>query len=1318
MKRKNPLNYISKMKLPTSIIAGLAAAGIMLCGSAVQAQPAIANVFPNGAYQLQSTNALTFNATSSVGITNISVALNATKLTGGSILRNLTSASGLTVTGPATSESVSGPLTSNRLYSVTIQVTDANGATASTNLSFDTISPAYVFESEDFDYNSGQYIDNPQTNAYRTLAAVGNVDAYNLNGGSSYRPVGNATNGGAGLSTEGTGDKPRVPYIGTGHTDYDVGYTDNGDWANYTRHYPAGLYNIYMRAANPNGRASDAASISVWAGTASLNNAGTFAVPTTGGWQVYQWVPMLDASNNPVQLTILNDGLPNTLRASTDPSGSYNVNYYMFVQVDTNPPVAGEAIITNMYPDGTYQFQQTNQFVFNVISTNGINPSDITVQLNGTNLAGVGSAHLLTGGSGLTVTGPSTSLSCSAPLTSNTVYTVTIQIIDSFGNVSGTNIIFDTINPAYYTFEAEDWDYNSGLFINNPQIDAYQNLDGVNGVDVSGPAGGSILYNRLGLSAETAHDIPRLGYYSLVNGSLVANTNPATALPYIDYDVNPSGGVWGNYTRNYPAGTYNIFVRAASGGGTTADCGSFSVVTSGQTTSSQTTSKFGTYSMVNSGGWQTYIWRPVMNAGGSLARFTADGSAITLRYTYDGANANQNFYMLVPADTSVNFRPFVSNFQPDGSQPFQYTNKLTFTVNSSVGMSANNILLNIDGGNVSGLTISGSPTLWNVSFPVTVNGFHTAIITVTDSVGTSISTNKFDTFDPNTYTFESEDYDYSSDGINGGLFIDNPQTDLYSGLGSVLNVDDHWDYNNGAGYRPSSGAGDGLATESPCSDWVRPQYSSASLKTYNIGHNDGGNWANYTRNYPAGAYNIWMRMASPNGNPSTTDAAKVSVVTSGWGTTNQTTTVLGRFTTPNTGGWGVYTGGWAPLMDANGNYVQWTASGSTNTLKVTIDNGNFNQDFYALVPADTTRPTLAGLYPNGSTQLQSTNTLSFNAISSGGISTNNIVVILNGVVVSNLVFTGSSTNWHVSDPNLQTNTFYSVSIAFTGLAGGAYNTSFSFDTYSSTDYQWEAEDYDYNGGQFYDNLINAYNGLGSIPDVDNHQSDLNANPFLYRLNSPAPSTATGDLSGEQPRAKFTSGGGSGTDYYIGFFGGGSWVNYTRHYPAGTYNVIGRFADGAALSQPTLSQVTSGVGTTNQTVNVLGSFTVVSLGWTTWEWVSLKDASGNLVKVTLDGSANTLRYSGSPVAGQPEVNTGFFMLVPTTPSLKLTISVSGGNITISFQTQTGSNYQLQYKNNLTDATWTTLGSPISGNNAVQSVNGTATGSSRFYRVQAQ
>jgi len=199
---------------------------------------------------------------------------------------------------------------------------------------------------------------------------------------------------------------------------------------------------------------------------------------------------------------------------------------------------------------------------------------------------------------------------------------------------------------------------------------------------------------------------------------------------------------------------------------------------------------------------------------------------------------------------------------------------------------------------------------------------------------------------------------------------------------------------------------------------------------------------------------------------------------------------------------------------------------------------------------------------------------------------------------------------------------------------------------------------------------------------------------------------------------FTWGGGTGSDDCIGVLGGRSGANYTRHYPAGTYYLAGRFAEGQNLTQPTMSLVTSGVGTSNQTVNQLGSFSVPAIGWSTWEWATLKDGNGKPVKITLDGSAVTFRYSGSPVAGQPELNTGFFMLAATVPDLILKASRSGGNIVISFPTQNGLNYQVQYKNQLTDTTWNPLGAPISGNGSIQSVNDTATLGSRFYRAQVQ
>jgi len=58
------------------------------------------------------------------------------------------------------------------LYAASIQVTDANGEGAIRNLKFDTINPAYTFEAEDWNYGGGNFIDNPQTNAYAGAALM------------------------------------------------------------------------------------------------------------------------------------------------------------------------------------------------------------------------------------------------------------------------------------------------------------------------------------------------------------------------------------------------------------------------------------------------------------------------------------------------------------------------------------------------------------------------------------------------------------------------------------------------------------------------------------------------------------------------------------------------------------------------------------------------------------------------------------------------------------------------------------------------------------------------------------------------------------------------------------------------------------------------------------------------------------------------------------------------------------------------------------------------------------------------------------------
>jgi len=105
-------------------------------------------------------------------------------------------------------------------------------------------------------------------------------------------------------------------------------------------------------------------------------------------------------------------------------------------------------------------------------------------------------------------------------------------------------------------------------------------------------------------------------------------------------------------------------------------------------------------------------------------------------------------------------------------------------------------------------------------------------------------------------------------------------------------------------------------------------------------------------------------------------------------------------------------------------------------------------------------------------------------------------------------------------------------------------------------------------------------------------------------------------------------------------------------------------------------------------------------------------------VTFDGSTNTLNVTRNPNAPNADVNVNFLMLVATAPTPRLTATVSGGSITISFPTQTGYSYQLQYKNNLTDATWSTL-TTTNGTGLNVVVPDTTTGPARrFYRLSTQ
>ncbi|HEX3800105.1 MAG TPA: glycosyl hydrolase family 28-related protein [Verrucomicrobiae bacterium] len=317
----------------------------------------IGDIYPDGAHQFEPAGAFSFMAFSTNGINNngITVQVVATNLAGQVYANTFSSANGLIVNGNSTTKSVSAPLITNALYKMTVRVSDTLGNSATNTLSFDTVSPAYTFEAEDFDYNGGSFIDNPMPDAYLNLAGVVGIDYTNGitgQGGASYRPQG--------IETEGASDKLRLAFSGI--TDYDVGFANAGNWANYTRTIAAGNYNFYMRAASPGAAITDAASVgTLTSGRGTSNQVilklGTIGVQDTGSYQTYTWIPLKDTSGNLVKIAGTGE---ETFRVTTDRSG-FNVNYYMLVTTNTQ----GSFVFVPAAPGGVIASAGNGQAVVN-----------------------------------------------------------------------------------------------------------------------------------------------------------------------------------------------------------------------------------------------------------------------------------------------------------------------------------------------------------------------------------------------------------------------------------------------------------------------------------------------------------------------------------------------------------------------------------------------------------------------------------------------------------------------------------------------------------------------------------------------------------------------------------------------------------------------------------------------------------------------------------------------------------------------------------------------------------------------------------------
>jgi len=724
----------------------------------------------------------------------------------------------------------------------------------------------------------------------------------------------------------------------------------------------------------------------------------------------------------------------------------------------------------------------------------------------------------------------------------------------------------------------------------------------------------------------------------------------------------------------------------------------------------------------------------------------------------------------------------IKNLTPNGGAVFNkaYTN-FTFNVVSGAGtyVPSNDVQVVENGVDVSkNLQFSGSSNNWAVTLPgLASNSLYAITINVDNSANLAASTSaRFDTFDPNSFVVPAEDYDF-----NSGQFIQNPTPSTNAGPTTyfgTLGVDGV-DYHLFAG--GVAGGGQNLIPNYPNrntntawqipADPQLPNYIALGAPTsgvYNvtIAYNNAGNWYNYTRNpYPNGGYyQIYARMSYGNGPGGGSETLQLA--TSGYGTTNLVTTNLGYFVinaaVPGwNDDWGTYF--WVPLgSDASGlNPTVVSLPAGQQTLQIISGLGcNLSYMVFVPIPALGLPPDIKNFNPPfltpGQNVFVSTNQLTYQVTSLiSSLQTNNIHTYINGVSVPE-TFTGSSNNWTVSVPLNAIANQPSISVSISAVDNNSLSNGVTgtFDTFSQNNLMIEAGDFDFNGGQWFDNPIetatnntatNSYYyypggnfANSAVYGVDYSTTNVTASEtYVYRQDGNTPGVyaqAVGtEVTSDFLRSKLINMGPSAvppfeyvpseavpttnTDCDVGWFPPGTWINYTRTFPSNTYEIYGRLASGGAYSNAAMGLVT--VGGVTQTTQMLGTFSDANAnGFQSWHWVPLM-SNGQPAVVTLSG-AKTLKVTAPAGSATGSMNAHFYMFVPFSAVMPFSISasVSAGTVSIKFPTQNGHSYTVYYSTSLNPASWLTLSSGIPGTGGTVTVTDSTTGGAqRFYRASS-
>lgn len=263
------------------------------------------------------------------------------------------------------------------------------------------------------------------------------------------------------------------------------------------------------------------------------------------------------------------------------------------------------------------------------------------------------------------------------PFAPNKNYVIVASATAADGGFSARQTEFDTFDLDNYTFEAEDFNFTDpypggtpGQYFDNPILcdtigggtpGCYFDRVGTQGIDKNE------INNVVTVITPATNEVYRYGPQIALRDEYMdtfVSADPVRRPKYVqagfsEYEVrNLVNGEWMNYTRTFPAGTYNIYARLSSPAPFTVQMD----FVDNPTVENQNLTKIGRFVGNATGG---YILVPLTDdAGAAPLVVEFDGTPKTIRVTALSDGVVLNYFMLVPTEAPVNQAPAVAITNP------------------------------------------------------------------------------------------------------------------------------------------------------------------------------------------------------------------------------------------------------------------------------------------------------------------------------------------------------------------------------------------------------------------------------------------------------------------------------------------------------------------------------------------------------------------------------------------------------------------------------------------------------------------------------